>query len=189
MSAATINDIINHLYNSKEYDQIIRNLINNSQLDYDLFEDIKQELYLQILDGPIKVIGIYNRGQFKWWFTRIAVNQIKSTKSRIYATYVKKSLGDEEYNDISHTNIKPPAIYDRIDEKNKYNYVLKFVNKQMKLNKESHRNFYCWKLYYINDYTMQMITNETKIPITSVYNYIREARRVIKTELNTNLFN
>lgn len=186
ISATTLNDIVSFTYLNPEYNKIIANLIYKSYFKYEDLEDIRQELYLNIMTGPQNLVDAYNRGEFKYWFIKMAQNNICSKQGKIYRKFLtKKQLTDELDESINF------EFYDdldkKIDDKNMFKEVQNIVGN---LNsKSSKRNFKIFELYFLDGLTGQEISDFTHIPISNVYRYVNEIKKQITDGLDEEIFN
>ena len=182
-SATTVNNIIEHVFTSSTYTQIMTKMMYNSALDYAMLGDVKQEIILQLAECKTDLVNLYNRGDFKWFFIRICSNQIKSDKSYLYYKYIKKEKITDEFND-ANSEIYDMNLEYYIDLKNQYNKVNNELVKQMRASKDNKRNITLYKMYVEDDLSMGEISRKTGIPKTSVHKYITEARSLIETLFN-----
>lgn len=187
MSAKTNSDVVQFCYNDSFYDKIIKNMLYKSTIELHMFNDVKQDLYYFVLMGT-NVVDIFNRGEFKYWFIQMCNNQLRSTRSKIYFKYKKKSLLNDEFDGDFHGSSYEIDFDTKIDNADKYGYILGQVNKHINVNITTKRNLEIWKMYYIDDMTMAEISKNTSIPTTSVYNYIEAARKFVETIIDKNLF-
>jgi DNA-directed RNA polymerase specialized sigma24 family protein len=179
-SATTVNNIIEHVFTSSTYTQIITKMMYNSALDYSLLGDVKQEIILQLAECKTDLVNVYNKGDFKWFFIRICSNQIKSDKSYLFYKYIKKEKITDEYQDCNSEAYEMNLEY-KIDLMNKYNKINNELIKQMRLSRDNKRNITLYKMYVEDDLSMGEISKKTGIPKTSVHKYISEARGLIET--------
>ena len=135
ISATTLNDIVEYIHSNSEYNRIISNFIFKSGFVYDYSNDIKQELYLNILEGPVKLIDMYNRGEFKYWFIKMTFNQICSKKSSMYSKFLKKNIMNDEYEEHIHIIENKEDVELNIDDKYIFNLLVKIAGKNVKTNK------------------------------------------------------
>lgn len=93
----TKNQIIEEIYNDPSYDQMLKNIAKDKQ---NLVDELKQELFLTLLEKPEELIQhLYNKKEMKWYATRILLAMINSNTSPFYKKYRKEELEKTmEYN-------------------------------------------------------------------------------------------
>lgn len=65
-------------------------LFVNMRIPKEEFDDLKQEIYIIILDyDRDKIIEMYNKKQLKYWLVRVITNQYFSKYSTYYYKYRK----------------------------------------------------------------------------------------------------
>lgn len=86
----------NQLIEQLNKDQTIETIAHNLRVDTDYFDDLVQEIYLIVLEyNNDKLNEIYEKGQIKFWLSRVMMNTWNSRTSRFFKTYKKF----EEHND------------------------------------------------------------------------------------------
>lgn len=81
-----INKIIEEIETSKMLDI----LFTNMRIPQEEFDDLKQEIYIIILDyDREKIIEMYEKKQLKYWLVRVITNQYFSKYSTYYYKYRK----------------------------------------------------------------------------------------------------
>ena len=81
-----INKIIEELETSKMLDMLFANM----RIQKEEFDDLKQEIYIIILDyDREKIIEMYEKKQLKYWLVRVISNQYFSKYSTYYYKYRK----------------------------------------------------------------------------------------------------
>ena len=199
ISASTINDVVQHIFFDGEYNKIIRNFIFNSSFSKEYFDDIKQEIFLIILDKK-ELVDVYNRGELLNWFSKVAYNQIRSKKSNLYYKYLKREKDTEplymnsdkdylEYKQIASGN--EDSIIDKIDNEDMYKKLFELAGRDISISKNDKRNFEIFKLFFVEKYKIREIHEyyDKKIPMTNIHNYIKAVKNKIKQELDDDLFN
>lgn len=95
--------ILSKIYSDKEYDKAIRNICKDK---VHFFDDLKQELFLALLQKPEEVlIELYTQGKLKFYFVRMVMNQVNSNGSPFYRKY--RML---EYNHESATPVESVTV-------------------------------------------------------------------------------
>lgn len=81
-----LNSIVKSVYEEGLINEIAENL-GVSETEWD---DFLQEIYLIILQyNKEKIIGMYERGELKYWLIRVCINQYCSKNSPFYKKYKK----------------------------------------------------------------------------------------------------
>lgn len=90
----TSNEIIEELFKSKKVKKFITN-IAKQQREY--YEDLESDLYLILLQTDNEKLNyLYENKQLDFYINRILCNQLKSTTSPFYRTYIKNGLVQDE---------------------------------------------------------------------------------------------
>lgn len=90
----TSNEIVEELYKSKKVKKFITNIVKQ-QREY--YEDLESELYLILLQTDNEKLNyLYENKQLDFYINRILCNQLKSTTSPFYRTYIKNGLVQDE---------------------------------------------------------------------------------------------
>jgi hypothetical protein len=89
----SFNDVIEELYSNG----VVREIIDNIGVRSDAADDLEQEIYMILLEyDQDKIMGMYEKGQLKFFIVRIVNNQWFSKTSPFYKKYKKYySLIDE----------------------------------------------------------------------------------------------
>lgn len=86
----------NQLIEQLNKDQTIETIAHNLRVDTEYFDDLVQEIYLIVLEyNNAKLNEIYEKGQIKFWLSRVMMNTWNSRTSRFFKVYKKF----EEHND------------------------------------------------------------------------------------------
>ena len=81
-----LNSIVKSVYEEGLINEIAENL-GVTETEWD---DFLQEIYLIILQyNKEKIIGMYERGELKYWLIRVCINQYCSKNSPFYKKYKK----------------------------------------------------------------------------------------------------
>lgn len=90
----TSNEIIEELYRSKKVKKFITNIVKQQREYYD---DLESDLYLILLQTDNEKLNyLYENKQLDFYINRILCNQLKSTTSPFYRTYIKNGLVQDE---------------------------------------------------------------------------------------------
>lgn len=90
----TNNEIVEELFKSKKVKKFITN-IAKQQREY--YEDLESDLYLILLQTDNEKLNyLYENKQLDFYINRILCNQLKSTTSPFYRTYIKNGLVQDE---------------------------------------------------------------------------------------------
>ena len=83
----TVFDVVDILARNKEIEKIIMKVTNDSKED--TLNDLAQDLYMSILEKGDKVVKIYEEGHIMYYLARLVMNNIASSSSPYYRTYLK----------------------------------------------------------------------------------------------------
>lgn len=199
LTASTVNQVINAIFTASTYNEIIRNLIRNSRFTYDHFNDLKNDLFMYLLEEPEKTVEIYNRGQMRFFFTSIAKRQICSDKSKLFGRYIltqqrhlelleEIDTVDEEGKTTTHIPSIEYDIDNIIDRKDAFNYCMKIIHDGMLSSKKLKRNLTIYIMFHIEDLSIAAIVEKTGINETNTYKYLRAARKWVDKNIDHSLF-
>lgn len=189
ISAATVNNVVEHVYTSSTYNQIVKNILFNSVIPFDLFDEVMQELVIQLYDcNNVNLVELYNNGSFKWFFVRLANTQLKSTKSHIYYKYIKYNSEDinDQYDEFLHSSMSSPRYDEELDVKDKYNKLIKFLAASEKKSGKLKLSISIYRMYYFQQLTIKEITNtinndrKHKTCESNIHKYLTFARNYVK---------
>lgn len=94
MDHKTNNEIIEELYRSKKVKKFITNIAKQQR---EIYDDLENELYLILLQTDNEKLNhLYEKKELDFYVNRILCNQLKSTTSPFYRTYIKNSLIQDE---------------------------------------------------------------------------------------------
>ena len=77
--------IVDKLAKERVVEEICRKITKAK--DSDTLKDLCQEIYMQLLESD-KTQGLYERGEIKFWISRVLMNNICSNTSPYYRTYI-----------------------------------------------------------------------------------------------------
>lgn len=85
----TNNEIVDALGKAKTVEKIIEKITSSGAKDPDSLPDLAQDIYLSLLQDP-NLEEVYNDGEnhVRYYITRILLNNICSSTSRYYRTYI-----------------------------------------------------------------------------------------------------
>lgn len=184
-TAATVNDVIKFIFTAETYNNIIKNIMGNSPFKHQPFDDIKQDLMMYILDTPTTV-EMYNKGQLRFWFSRITRMQLKSQKSKMYGRYLNKQKDQVELLDTDKTI--DDDINNQLDKQTKFNYIIELIHQNINNTKQLKRNLTIYLMYYVDDLTIKQISEITTISQSLVFKYLTQARNWVQENVDKSLF-
>jgi hypothetical protein len=102
-----LNSVVEKVYEQGIIDEIADNLgVPSNEWD-----DFLQEIYLILLEyNPEKIIGMYERGELKWWLIRVCINQFCSSNSPYFKKYKKYYT----ITDGNHFNLADEVLEDEV---------------------------------------------------------------------------
>lgn len=188
ISAATLNNVIEHVYTSTTYNQVISNLIYNSVHKSEDTYDIKHDIITQLYNVNADLVELYNRGAFKWYFVRLCQNQIKSKYSYIYYSYAKNSQVTDELNEFIHTSDydAEDKFLNQYDQNDLFNRVVAFLNSKENKSRKLKVSISIYRLYYIDGYNIPEISKKINTCESNVFKYLKHAREIVAEEFTKN---
>ncbi len=95
----TVNEIVEKLAQEKKVEGVIWKITDGNTPDPTALNDLAQDIYMVLLEKGDKTVEIYNEGHIMFYIARIAVNQIKSSRSPYYRNYIMPRTKWVEIND------------------------------------------------------------------------------------------
>ena len=96
----TVNDIVNELARNKEVEKIIDKITDGRSVDDpSALDDLTQDIYVSLLDKGDKLIEVYEQGHILFYLTRMVMNNIISSSSPYYRTYLYPRVIGQPIND------------------------------------------------------------------------------------------
>ena len=166
---------LRELANNPEYKDICKKVSKGSPL----YEDLFQEVFIIIADyDKEKIKEIHSKGQLKYFFTRIVMNNFNSSSSPFY--YKHRANGYKVgVADLTHVP-DPIEDYDhKIDKQ------LAFIQTALTTEGEDTRSDW-YKKTILRKYqelgSYDKVSKATGIPLTAVYETIKEFKKEIKAK-------
>lgn len=163
------------------YETILRKFVSNKQER----DEFRQELHLQLCEhNREKLIDYWNRGVFKWIYTRIVSNNIKSRTSKWHYHHrvpKQNEVGFIEnmsnYEELCEKEIETEFEMDELD------LIDLVIANKIKEKPLLVKEFTHFKWYYYENKTYDEISKMTTIPLMTVYSYVRRAEDLIRKEI------
>ena len=96
-------EIIDELSKEGTVEKIIYKLLPASKNRFDCPDDLVQDIYLLLLEKDDKlIIDLYNKGELGFYLLKIAKNQLLSTNSPYFYTYVKFRVQSDDISKATH---------------------------------------------------------------------------------------
>ena len=186
--------LLTEIYESKEVACCIKKL-----KPVHLQEDIKQHTFLQLFEKPeAEILELNDRGKLKAYIVKILHNT--ATYNRTAFTRAEgQERGREiptDFNDAKpFDNYNSEGFQEKLAKKCERNvYELLKVETDYEEQKEFNESVACvaskmhwYKVQVLKEYaelgTYQAVSNKTKIPLTSIFKTVQEARKEIKAKL------
>jgi hypothetical protein len=171
----TINEIITEMVKEGSvYDDIINKILYPR---LDLKHALQSEIAISLLEKPTKVIEVYNKGEFKYYYARIVMNQVKSTTSPFHNNVRKTmaySFGTTEF-DLSYLTNEDDVddLNNKIDKERQ----LKLINELRSEINVSWFDAEIFRLYYDKDYTYRQIEDEFNIDHCLAWHTVAKIRK------------
>jgi hypothetical protein len=161
------NKILAEYWVSKEVNEAFGKM-QPEELQYDL----KAEVFLVLCEmDELKLVGMYERNELKFYIVRIMLNMIKSDRSTFYKNYrnYTEFVGTEVNRELTRLNEEPTELFDKL-EKNLED--LHWYNKEI------------LKLYAIDfKKNAKELSRKTGIPYMSIVRTINKTKKLMKTNI------
>lgn len=89
----TNREVIDTISKDKAVEKVIWKITTSATTDS--LHDLAQDIYLQLLTDE-RTVGMYERGELNYWISRVAMNNIASSTSPYYRTYIMPEQASEE---------------------------------------------------------------------------------------------
>lgn len=156
----------------KTYYSICRKIARSK----DLADDLLQHIILLVLEGKAgNIEAVYKAGNLKWYFVRLCTNQYNSTCTSTFSREMKHFEPVLEYLPIEQ-EINEPDEFEAIFEK-EYNQTIQYLNET---------GWYNAKLFelYLEVGSIRKLSKQTKIPVMSIFNSIKQTREYVLNRFN-----
>jgi hypothetical protein len=170
------------IYREKEYKRICMRVCTGDELSDDLFHEMI--LVLMKYDDA-KITGLYERGELRWFITRIMMTMWRCKSSPFYQNYRK---GTES---ITERTPMPEEEYD-LDRDLRTQLIIDTTAKVLeeKLTSGNRNDWYeatMWKLY-METGSFRKAQERSRIPYKSIANTVRRMKLIIakRIELEAN---
>jgi len=155
------------------YDELRLTLLNITKNDYDLVDDLLHEVIIIFMEHP-KAQELIDKGQAKWFFIRITLNQYRSTTSSFYREYKKKNLTLEE-----NWIIPADDEYD-IDEDIIIEKMLNSIEDMLKSNIPTEKHYaLIMMVYFSNGHNFAECSRILNIPRTTIRRQFYEGVKIV----------
>lgn len=114
----SVNEVIDIIAKAKTVERIVAKITEDGANDKGSLPDLCQDIYMSLLLDN-KVVGIFERGQLSYYITRIALNNICSSSSPYYRTYIRPLKSSEAITEKLKTQletINPKTLKDILSE-------------------------------------------------------------------------
>ena len=155
------------------YDELRLTLLNITKNDYDLVDDLLHEVIIIFMEHP-KAQELIDKGQAKWFFIRITLNQYRSSTSSFYRDYKKKNLVLEE-----DWIIPADDEYD-IDEDIIIEKMLNSIEDMLKSNIPTEKHYaLIMMVYFSNGHNFAECSRMLNIPRTTIRRQFYEGVKIV----------
>jgi len=166
-------DALRELAENPEYKLICKNISKG----HPSFEDLFQEVFLIIAEyDKQKIKEIHKKGQLKYFFTKIVMNNFNSTTSPFYSKYRKNGY-KVGINDLKHIGEKVEKYDNKLDK------MVDFIKKHL-ANKgtDTRREWYKKTLFkvYMEVGSYLGVSEKTGIPVSNIFLTINELKKEIE---------
>lgn len=94
-----VNEIVNEIAKQGLLHNIIMNITKGKSQDPDALKDLEQDIYVSLLGKGDKLIEVWDEGHINYYLARIVCNNIMSSTSFYYRTYIKPYINNLSFND------------------------------------------------------------------------------------------
>jgi len=191
ISAATIQQMFHLCQSDCIYDEALRKYFPKK----DIRDEFSQEIWLHIFEHPDKMLEVYNKRYFRYYFLNIVRNQVMSSSSSWHKKFRKPNF--ELVEKLPEQTEEMECFIDEELErdikirKTKIKLINKAIKHYMDLDPAFKPNADFFKEHYINGLSIRAIGKKYfDTPHSVVHEYIQEARIKIKfyiTKYHSNL--
>lgn len=193
------NEILNIITDDDTFYKALERIMKGHPRKDELIGDLYQELLLIFAEYDNNVLNnLVEKGHLKFYWVRIALNQWQSSSSPFYMKYRKGSNEDEYDMDLSDIEFerdleRVAEEYDKDDifYEEPYSELVRRVTQRTlkQIEEELDRGWYLVRLFkeYTKLASYKKLSDETRIPESSIGNDIRLVKRLIKKEINKEL--
>ena len=195
-SGQSWSDIVNHMAYNRTVEAIVRNITPNND---NFTSDLSQDIYLSLLDKPRtkqqQLKSIFIKGDINFYVTRIVLTQIKSKNSETWRKYRKQTapnfLTQGDYPETSAylfeellETVTDDNVIDRFP-----GTVKDMILSALTATTSDWYNINLCHRHLIEGQTLSSISNQTKIPLSSVFKTINNQRHKMKEWIQTYIEN
>jgi len=164
-------DIITALYQSKEFDRVLRTRImpDNFPGGFRIWqEELKSEAFKILCETPDDtLLHIYRAGKINHFVGKIILNLSRQTRNVIYKNYVSNFIPLADYQDEEYSEINIDKVLENMmGESSALNYMANVVKQYSELG------------------SLRALSAQTTIPVMSIHQSLKRARIIIKQKLN-----
>ncbi len=169
-TTTTIEDVVNHIYSDPFFKGFSSKFYNDEFLSEELF----QEFLLIVLEKKDKMIELYDNKQLNYYsytvIRNLACNK-SSTFNKNHSSLNRTELHDnfESTNDDIYQN-ELKGLLEEIDE---------FLSNKVKEDSNFWYNKELFELYFFGNESYRSLSQQTKIPITSIFNSVTTTKKLI----------
>ena len=165
------------------YNDLKKTLLNITRNDYELVEDLLHEVIIMFMENP-KAQELIDKGQAKWFFIRITLNQYRSTTSSFYRDFKKKDLPLETewlIPDENDYNIDTDILIENM---------LNSIEDMLKSNIPKERHYgIIMMVYFSNGYNFSGTSRILNIPRTTLRRQFYEGVKIVLEKMRNNNIN
>lgn len=199
ISASTIQQVYNLILNDKFYEDILKKFLTNKNQR----NEFRQELWIYICEMPEKkILDAWNRRYFKYLYVAIVKNQVASKSSRWHLKFRSPQIDGkriefvEDYENSEDIFSFEESAETEIIKKEKLEEFEKklliisdTINKIRFTNPKFFVKSELFKMYYYEEQSYRDIAKKTKIPLVTVFAYVKEAEQTIKDYIDKHYYN
>lgn len=181
ISASSISDVINTIQKEFIYKEVLGKYFPKKEIREEFF----QELALYLCENKEKVVDIYNKKYFQYYFITICKNQVKSSSSSWHLNFRKKpyllieSL-PEQQGEISPLFEDSPETIEK-DRQHKLNIIDKALSHYQSLDPKFKLQADLFKAHYKDGLSIRQISKKFfNMPPTTIHDNITQTKVMIK---------
>ena len=166
-------DIITALYQSKEFDRVLKTRImpDNFPGGFRIWqEELKSEAFKILCETPEDtLLHIYRAGKINHFVGKIILNLSRQTRNVIHKNYAGNFVPLADYQDTEYIEVDVDKVLDEMMAKSSaLNYMANVVKQYSELG------------------SLRALSAQTTIPVMSIHQSLKRARVIIKQKLNEN---
>jgi len=173
------DQIFKEILNNPIYDSILEKYLSNKNER----NEFRQFLWVMLCEIPTeKIEAIWAKNEFLWYYCGIVRNQIASSTSKWHKEYRITNQNISQFKGEIEDEVED-ILDQELNRANKLKEIDEAINHHLVINPHYKTDFDLFRLKFDKGMTYRAIAKKTKIPLTSVYEYILNAKTLIQTNI------